>query len=190
MTSLAEGDRPVRVGDRVQFIQNQQSYTQMSPSRRTFRVPADEILEVTRVYNDSVNVRTITPRTFRQSYDTVTKNVSFQVDKRMLRWHDPDAPQPRKLGQKPEDTDEMIYVSTDDPGIQWLWEDMATFAEGKRWCSQYDELAAELGIPGRPDDHEVSITVNGVEFFTEIRAHSEAEALRLAYAALSIEPPA
>jgi hypothetical protein len=85
----------------------------------------------------------------------------------------------RTPGQKPEDTDEQVYIGIDHPGIQWIWDDLAQYAAGKHWCRQYDELAATLGIPGRKRMFSVS-TKFGIYVLTgQVEARSQTEADRL-----------
>lgn len=84
---------------------------------------------------------------------------------------------PRVLGTKPEDTEEMTYIGLDHPGIQWAWADFAEYANGKDWCELYDELARRIGIPGRPEEFEVEVEIEGGIILTaEIEAQTEAEA--------------
>lgn len=83
---------------------------------------------------------------------------------------------PRRLGEKPEDTDEMTHIDTDDPRIQWLFRDMAAFAENQNWCRQYDDLAEHIGIPGREQEYEIGLTRNGIDLSATISARSETDA--------------
>lgn len=76
---------------------------------------------------------------------------------------------PRKLGTKPEDTDEMTYIGIDHPGIQWLFEDMGEYADGRSWCGDYDRLARELGIPGRKREFGVVVERNGIQIRATLR---------------------
>jgi hypothetical protein len=71
---------------------------------------------------------------------------------------DPNAPKPRKLGEKPAGSG---HISIDDPRIAWLWADLSTYAENKHFCSQYDELADAIGIPGRKREFTVTTTIAG-----------------------------
>ena len=79
---------------------------------------------------------------------------------------------PRPLGTKPADTDEMTYIGLDHPGIQWLFQDMGAYADNKGWCSTYDDLARDLGIPAREEEHDVEVSHNGITISATIRATS------------------
>jgi hypothetical protein len=85
---------------------------------------------------------------------------------------------PRKLGEKPADTDDVpyIHIGIDDPGIQWLFEDMAAFADKQIWCRQYDDLCEQLGIPGREQDWEVEVTRGDITMYATITAHTYKDA--------------
>lgn len=89
----------------------------------------------------------------------------------------------RKLGETPAfDTskaidDQVIAIPIDDPRIAWIWKDLATYADGKRWCTEYDRLAAAVGIPGRKKKFGGWITVAGQRVnFTDVEADSQAAA--------------
>ena len=144
-------------------------------SRITDRMNESGQLRITRAYNHTVIVR--------GPIGDSGRDRSVQVGVHRIRTVNGvdrvtgQAPvTPRKLGEKPEDTDEMTHIGTDDPRIQWLFKDMATFAEGKNWCRQYDDLAEQLGIPGREQDFEIELTRNGIDIFATISAGSEPEA--------------
>lgn len=81
-------------------------------------------------------------------------------------------PGERRLGTPPEDTDEVTHIHLDDPGIQWLFRDMAAYAEGRSWCGDYDRLAGELGIPGRERTWTIHVERNGMTFRTDVSAPS------------------
>lgn len=83
---------------------------------------------------------------------------------------------PRKLGEKPADTASMTYIGVDHPGIQWLFDDMGQFADEQDWCSQYDDLCDELGIPNRGELFDVEADVNGVVVSAEFRGQNYGDA--------------
>lgn len=170
----------VNVGDRVHLVRGS-TLIQAGPSGRRWDFTAQEQFVVTRVYNDSLLIRTVLPKTYGQAYQAVTQQVSFSVGRAYLELSDPNAPGPRKLGQKPDDTADMTYIGTDHPGIQWLWEDLHTYANGKGWCDEFDRLAREVNIPGRMEEFEIEVSIpGGGTYVTDVRAHSEEEAERLA----------
>lgn len=104
-------------------------------------------------HGDEVEVRRVnTNRTLLR-----WNNFSWWVDNGDLNAQDPNAPTPRRLGQVPEGG-----IDPNDPGLAWLWEDAATLAKLHSYCSTYDFLAAQLGIPGRPRNFTVSRTINGL----------------------------
>lgn len=179
-------DQRVRVGDRVRVIQNG-AHTRQNTSER-FQVTFEDELEVTRVYSNTLMVRTVAARAVNGSYrDIGYQRVSFSIPRWQLTMWDPNAPrppEPRKLGKKPEDTEEQTFVAVNDPGIQWLFDDMGAFAEAQGYCSQYDALCAKLGIPGRPREFSVTHAVNGIEVTARIRARSQREANEIVRAAL------
>ena len=83
----------------------------------------------------------------------------------------PAKPRPRKLGTPPEGA-----ISPDDPGIQWLFEDMAKLANSSGYCRQYDDLADRLNIPGRVRDIHVALAVDGLSLTATVKARSRKEA--------------
>lgn len=91
----------------------------------------------------------------------------------------------RRLGTPPDDTEEMTHIHLDHPGIQWLFRDMASYAENKHWCSEYDSLASDLGIPGRDRNYIIDVERGGVRFRADVSAptlelaQAKAEALFL-----------
>jgi len=102
-------------------------------------------------------------------FDTVNCVVTINVDR--LVPEDPEVPRPRRLGEVPEG-----MLSPLDPRLDWLWQDAAELADRRSLCSQYDEFAKALGIPGRPKDFTVTTTVNGFEAKIKVKARSQAEA--------------
>jgi len=82
-------------------------------------------------------------------------------------------PRPRKLGTTPTDGD---VIAIDDPRVQWIWEDLAAYATRQHWCSQYDQLAEGVGIPGRTRTFSVSRRVGNLDIRASFEARSEAEA--------------
>ncbi len=161
-------------------------------TNQRYTLIAGEELEVTRVYNDTLLVRTVRTKEVEEygwSGNTIRhKRVSFQIGRGALDLVDenyvapPPPPAPRRLGTPPEGED---TIPIDHPGIQWLFKDMAKFAEGKRWCGEYDLLCAELGLPGRERDFNIALTVGGMTFHTTARGHNMAEARAKAEAALA-----
>lgn len=90
----------------------------------------------------------------------------------------------RKLGETPtgplDDGDDPAHLPITDPRIAWIWADLATYADGKSWCSEYDELAAEVGIPGRVKKFSGAITIAGQRLtYMDIEAASQADAERI-----------
>lgn len=163
-------------------------------TNQRFVLTAGEQLEVTRAYTHTLLVRTVSTKQVEE-YDgwgmgTVTRErrVSFLIGRHSLELVDenyvapPPPPPPRRLGTAPDDEG---TIPLDHPGIQWLFRDMARFAEGKRWCGEYDLLCAELGLPGRERDFNIALTVGGMTFNTTARGHNMAEARAKAEAALA-----
>lgn len=89
---------------------------------------------------------------------------------------DPDWRPPRRLGEKPEDTNEMTYIGIDHPGIQWLWDDLGKYATKQGYCPTYDALAAEIGIPGRIRTFTARAAIGGIEITSKVQARSQKEA--------------
>lgn len=89
---------------------------------------------------------------------------------------DPNWKPPRRLGEKPEDTDDMTYIGTDHPGIQWLWDDLGKYATQQGYCPTYDKLAAEIGIPGRVRTFTARASIGHVEVTSKLAARSQKEA--------------
>lgn len=82
---------------------------------------------------------------------------------------DPNAPKPRKVGEKPEGD----HIDADDPRIQWIFVDAAKIATRKGHCSVYDDIADELGVPGRERSFTIKRTVNGFEVSKKFTARSK-----------------
>lgn len=182
----AEGNlvgEEVSVGDEVSVIRimnavrhNTNDYLDLTP---------EQVLVVTRVYSNSLMVRTAEKMSVRGQYGgRENKRASFSIDRMFLTLADPSR-RPRRLGQKPEDTDEMTYIDKMDPRIQWLWEDLGRYATDQGYCPQYDALCAKIGIPGRPRDFTVSLDLNGVRFSATVQARSQREANERAQAAVA-----
>lgn len=134
--------------------------------------------EVTQVFDDRVIIRTLGEEP--DSYSGVRRKKSFRCDVE----HILDAGS-RRLGVKPEDTDDVKYVGVDDPGIQWLWDDLAAYAKGKSWCNQYDELVEYVGIPGRKRAYTAHQLVKGITLTAIIQARSQSEANQLLAATIA-----
>lgn len=92
---------------------------------------------------------------------------------------DPEAERPRKWGQKPEDTDEITYIGVDHPGIQWLWDDLGLWANTSQYCSTYDSIVEQFGIPGRKRKFNAKVQFGAAEFSGQVEARSQEEADRL-----------
>lgn len=179
----------VSVGDRVQVIQTMPQQYRLNTNERHDLNPS-EVFVVTRVNTTNLNIRG--PKTVRDPqwpHNDRLKDVSFSVDRTLLRFEDPDyvpPPPPRTLGVMPEGEG---LISIDDPGIQWLFDDMGRFAEEQGYCSQYDALCVRLGIPGRPREFKVRHTVAGIELMANVRARSQREANEHVRAALEGRVP-
>ena len=89
---------------------------------------------------------------------------------------DPNWKPPRRLGEKPDDTEEMTYIGIDHPGIQWLWDDLGKYATKQGYCPTYDALAAEIGIPGRVRTFTARATIGEIEITSKMQARSQKEA--------------
>ena len=172
-------DRFVRVGMPVQLVAGG-SYRQAGGTSQSFDLNRGARMTVTNMYADN----TLMVRTDASLYNGYTGRhgqVSFRLHRDALDEFDPNGPPPRKLGQKPEDTADMTYIGVDHPGIQWLWDDLARYAEGQSWCRTYEDLAAEDGLPARPAQFEIELSIpGGGTFVMDVTARSEEEATELA----------
>lgn len=88
---------------------------------------------------------------------------------------------PRRLGEVPTEGD---VLSPADPRLDWFWQDMATYADKKGYCAQYDSIVAAFGVPGRPRDFTVRRDLGGLVVTTTVRARSQVEADAMVDAAL------
>lgn len=166
----------VEKGEIVRLTQN--ATLSRAGNYRSDSQPFDEGREfvVTRVDSYWLTVRTLEKEYDSYSGRTQYKSFSCQRQYLALTVNDPDRPMPRKLGTKPEDTDEMTYIGTDHPGIQWLWDDLAAYAKGQNWCGTYDTLAEHVGIPGRKRPFTATTTINGITLTASIEARSQDDA--------------
>lgn len=182
----------VRMGDRVTVNQTLTHQYRLN-TNDTFDLEPGEQFTVTRVGLESLNIRTVGTKRVRDTssynshHNQVLRQVSFSVSRHFLTFHDADyvpPPPPRKLGTMPEGEEELINI--DDPRIQWLFDDMGKYADGKGWCPQYDQLCKDLGIPGRPQDYHVTRTLNGIQIRATIKARSQAEANQMFATAMAV----
>lgn len=180
----------VRVGE-GEFVRVTQAGEHLRVNTSQYlRVEPAMQLRVTRIFNDSVMVRTVAQMRVPTAWGGGEMRVcSFTIDKHLLTLWDESAPRPRKLGQKPEDTEEMTYIDVNDPRLKWIWEDLGAYAEGKNWCSEYDQLCARIGIPGRPRDFSIEHVVGGISIRATVKAHSQREANDIVKAALAQHLP-
>lgn len=91
---------------------------------------------------------------------------------------------PRKLGEKPEGD----HIDIDDPRIQWIWDDAGAYATKRNYCNVYDQIADELGIPGRVRDFTVSRKLGSLTVSGKFKARSKKEAEALLEADLANAP--
>jgi hypothetical protein len=173
----------VAEGDHVRLIQ-QGNHLRVNTNDRVILTP-DIRMRVTRVYSDTVMVRTVSDVQVRGQYGgSEMRLASFTIPKQLLVLWDSTAPRPRKLGQKPEDTEEQTFIDVNDPRVKWIWDDLGAYAEGKNWCSEYDQLCARVGIPGRPRDFSVEYRIGDIPIRATVKAHSQREANELVRSAL------
>lgn len=94
---------------------------------------------------------------------------------------------PRKLGEKPEGD----HIDIDDPRLQWIWDDAGAYAANRNYCNVYDQIADELGIPGRVRDFKVTHKIGSLTVSNSYKARSkkEAEAMLQADLLKSLETP-
>jgi hypothetical protein len=138
------------------------------------RIPPGTFLTITRMYSESVMARTVEP--INVPYRETARHATFVLSNYDLDLATPDAVTKalRKLGTKPEGDE---YIGIDHPGIQWLWEDLAKYADRKSWCSEYDKLAQFIGIPGRPREFAVTVTLpDGIHLTGTVQARTQDEA--------------
>ena len=187
----------VAVGAEVQLLRNLAQTYRLNTHDR-FSLEAGEVFTVTRIYAETLQVRTVETKTVTEtrnySQRQVQRQVSFQIDRMHLAFRDPNyvpPPPPRKLGTTPkyEDLPNLppgaSIISIDHPGIQWLFDDMGAYAEREGYCPQYDVLCARLGIPGRPRNFKVTKTIGGIPLSADIKARSQKEANELVEKALA-----
>lgn len=173
-------DRRARVGDGVSLNVALTGVERYNSGRRD-DLAAGTQFRITRLFSGTVIVRTV-DRVYND-YTRTWGQRSYTISGTVLDFNDNVRPgatrrTSRRLGTKPDDTDAQQFIGIDHPGIQWIWEDLATYANRQHWCRQYDELAAAVGIPGRPQDFTVSQMHNGISVQTTIRARSREEAQR------------
>lgn len=177
-----EQDRPFEVGDRVVLEGDEaHPYGRLGNSYGTLTVRPGVEMTVTRIYHAMHDMIIRGP--ILRTGGGLMADASVQVPWAHFRLvDDSNRPARRKLGTKPEGED---YIGIDHPGIQWLFDDMGTYATREGYCSQYDALCVKLGIPGRPRDFTVKTTLNGITLNATIKARSQREANDLFKRALS-----
>lgn len=187
-TSITLADQAYDVGSVIEVIRPDDHY-RLNSARRIRLAPGTP-LRITRVFSESIVARTLSPVRVRYAYEHRNEHASFSFHPSQVRILDRDAPPPRRLGRTPDRAtldlpDDVEVIGTDHPGIQWLWEDLADFATEQGYCSQFDALAAKLGLPGRPRDFVVNHRVGDINITSTVKARSQAEANRLVLAALN-----
>lgn len=130
-------------------------------------------LRITRIYRYSV-----TARLENGGWDNLGTTGTFTNEE--LLPMDEDWVPPRKLGEKPEGD----HLDIDDPRIQWIWDDVGAYATKQRYCAQYDNIADELGIPGRVREFAVSRKLGALTVSGKFKARSKKEAEALLEAEL------
>lgn len=148
-----------QVGDTVKLVRDM--YVQKTTGYGGFTVAEGDEVEVRRVGSARTLIR-------RERSERYGGPVSGWIDNEYIESADPNAPKPRKLGEKPEGD----HIDVDDPRIAWIWEDAGRLATQKQYCSQYDTLTNALGIPGRERSFKVSATVAGLTVSTSVKARS------------------
>jgi len=135
--------------------------------------------EVTAVRRLTVTVRVVNPKV---TYNRPSKYYSYNVPREALATPNGEAwdaaaaaakPKPRKIGVPPEGEDVILPT---DPRLKWLWDDANKLASNSGYCSVFDRIADQLGIPGRLRDIIVNTKVNGVDISATVRARSTGEA--------------
>ncbi len=169
------------IGMEVRTVSSGEHY-RLNTNRR-YNIRTTEVFRITSIFSESVNVRSVNRK--ENPWSGRNEEMSFSFNLGQLEVVDPNAPAPRKLGKKPAGDQ---YIGIDDPGIQWLFEDMGAFATEQGYCPQYDALCAKLGLPGRPRTSRSTATVNGVTFHTTVKARSQREANELVERALQGTP--
>lgn len=185
-------DEQVRVGDVLVATQAIRNQYRVNTNDR-FDIQAGDRFTVTRVYTDSIQVRSTRRYGVRVSHHQEQREVSFNLLRTYLMFEDPNyvpPPPPRKLGRVPTHeeaglAEDVEIIGYDHPGIQWLWNDMGTYADQQGYCKEYDALCVKLGIPGRPRDFQVRSSINGIALSTTVKARSQREANELVKAALA-----
>lgn len=129
---------------------------------------------VKRVNRHTLHIRFANEYLTFTGYGTYSGAMTLIVPIEQVVPADPNAPRPRKPGQKPEGDE---FIDPNDPGLMWLWDDIAAYADRKSWCGTFDALTNELGLPGRKRDVTLTIIVgDGIEAKTTIKARSPKEA--------------
>lgn len=75
-------------------------------------------------------------------------------------------------------------LDPNDPRLEWFWDRLSEYAEKRNYCSEYDSIIAQLGLPPRKRTHAVEINVNGVIFNAKAMARTVEEAQEIARNAL------
>jgi hypothetical protein len=172
------------VGDTVELIGDQtRAFSRVGNAYGTLEIRPGQEMTITRLYSQEMVLR---GRILRTGGGNMV-DASVQAYRDYFQLADPNRPQPRKLGTKPDGEE---FIGIDHPGIQWLFDDMGTYATKEGYCSQYDALCIRLGIPGRPREFKVTTRIGDLDISANVTARSQREANDLVKNALDSRVPA
>lgn len=112
---------------------------------------AGEELEITVVYADRLNVRSL------------SGGPVFRIPRERVR------AVPRMVGEVPAGG-----IPPEHPGLAWLFEDAERMAKRLDLCADYDRICDALGIPGRMRTFTITlVSADGLKVTAEVEARSK-----------------
>jgi hypothetical protein len=167
--TIVVANHSVRVGDRLELT-------------RTTRLDGPQIygrdylngtvFEVIRVYGQSVHTR---PIGLRNNQIVILRD--HHTERLRVLAAGEQAKKSRAYGTMPEGVEGLIDPR--DPGLQWFWDDVSAYAEESSYCSVFDTVLKELGLPPRKTMHTATINHKGLDLTARIMARTQEEANEL-----------
>lgn len=159
----------LQVGDLCVMTQSRR-FDVLNGYRHTF--PAETELEIRKIGAGKVLMRGEERSFWVDKFDFEERPLGDGVLPPLIVPIDRSDPKYRALGQMPSPD----HLSPADPRLDWFWRDVAEFARKRGFCSEYDKIADQFGVPGREREFTVKRELSGLTVTTKVTARSQAEA--------------